>query len=198
MLDNRNLLLAIVLSIGILLVFQMMMPPPEPPPPTEEAGAPGAPGAATDTIPTPGGMPAPSGVVPGGKPAVGQQARGADGARIPIDDARIDGSIPLTGARIDSITLKDYRQTTDPESPLIALLSPPGQRGAFYAELGWVAADGATTTPTQDTLWSTNDRTLTRERPLKLAWDNGAGLALTPTIVHWGRCIVAVGEGRRE
>ncbi len=183
MLDNRNLLLAIVLSIGILLVFQMMTPPPEPPPPTDEAGAPGAPGTATDTIPTPSGVPAPSGVVPGGKPAGEQQARGADEVRIPIDDARIDGSIPLAGARIDSITLKDYRQTTDPESPLITLLSPPGQRGAFYAELGWVAADGTMPTPTQSTLWSTNDRTLTRERPLKLAWDNGAGLRFSRTFV---------------
>ena len=183
MLDNRNLLLAIVLSIGILLVFQMMMPPPEPPPPAEEAGAPGAPpGAETGAIPTPGGLPAPSGVVPGTQPGARQPATGGQAPRIPIEDSRVSGSIPLAGARIDSITLKDYRQTPDPESPLITLLSPPGARGAFYAELGWVAADGTMPVPAGDTLWATNDRQLSRERPLKLSWDNGAGLRFARTV----------------
>ena len=183
--DNRNLLLAIVISIGILLVFNMMMPPPEPPTPTEEAGAPGlppAPGAQTGAIPTPGGLPGPPGAIPGTKSAAGQPASGGQAPRIPIDDVRISGSIPLTGARIDSITLKDYRQTPESDSPLITLLSPPGTRGAFYAELGWVAADGATPMPAGDTLWATNDRTLTRDRPLKLSWDNGAGLRFTRTV----------------
>ncbi|MCY3671115.1 MAG: YidC/Oxa1 family insertase periplasmic-domain containing protein, partial [Alphaproteobacteria bacterium] len=120
MLDNRNLLLAIVISIGILLVFQMMMPPPEVPPPTEEAGVPGAPpGAETGAIPTPGGLPAPSGVVPGTQPAARQPATEGQAPRIPIEDGRVSGSIPLAGARIDSITLKDYRQTPDPDSSLI-------------------------------------------------------------------------------
>ena len=185
MLDNRNLLLAIVISIGILLVFQMMMPPPEPPPPTEEAGAPGAPpapGAETGAIPTPGGLPAPSGVVPGTKPSARQPATEGQAPRIPIEDGRVSGSIPLAGARIDSITLKDYRQTPDPDSPLITLLSPPGTRGAFYAELGWVAADGTTPVPAGNTLWATNDRQLSRERPLKLSWDNGAGLRFARTV----------------
>ena len=181
--DNRNLLLAIAISIGILLLFNMMMPPPEPPP--EQAGAPGAPpapGAETGSIPTPGGLPAPPGAVPGTRQAAGQPASDGQSPRIPIDDIRISGSIPLAGARIDSITLKDYRQTPDPDSPLITLLSPPGTRGAFYAELGWVAADGATPMPAGDTLWSTNDRMLTRDRPLKLSWDNGAGLRFTRTV----------------
>ena len=170
--DNRNLLLAIVISIGILLAFQMMMPPP----PTEEAGAPPAPGAGTDAIPTPGGLPVPSGAVPGMGPAAGQPANGGQAPRIPMEDARLSGSIPLVGARIDSITLKDYRQTPDPGSALITLLSPPGARGAFYAELGWVAADGRTPVPAGDTLWATNDRALSRDRPLRLSWNNGAGL----------------------
>ena len=186
MLDNRNLLLAIVISIGILVAFQMMMPPPEPPPqPAEETGAPPVPGAASDAaIPRPtGSRPALPGTAarPGAAPAPASGE--TETPRIPIEDARIAGSIPLAGARIDSITLKDYQETTDPESARITLLAPPGRSGAFYAELGWVAADGTTPLPTQETLWSTNDRTLTRERPLKLAWDNGAGLRFNRTFV---------------
>ena len=185
MLDNRNLLLAIVISIAILVSFNMLMPPPETPPrPAEEAGAPPIPGAATDAIPTPGGSrPALPGAAAGAKAASAPASGETETPRIPIEDTRIAGSIPLAGARIDSITLKDYRETTDPESARITLFSPPGQRSAYYAEFGWVAADGATPMPTRDTLWSTNDRMLTRERPLRLAWDNGAGLRFTRTFV---------------
>ena len=185
MLDNRNLLLAIVISIAILLGFNMLMPPPDTPPrPAEEAGVPAVPGAPTDAIPTPAGSrPALPGAATGAKTASAPASGETDTPRIPIEDARIAGSIPLSGARIDSITLKDYRETTDPESARITLFSPPGQGNAYYAELGWVAADGATPMPTRDTLWSTNDRTLTRERPLNLAWDNGAGLRFTRSFV---------------
>ena len=184
MLDNRNLLLAIVISIAILLGFNMLMPPPEPPRPAEEAGAPAVPGAPTDAIPTPAGSrPALPGPAAGAKTAPAPASGETGTPRIPIEDARIAGSIPLSGARIDSITLKDYRETTDPESARITLFSPPGQGNAYYAELGWVAADGTTPMPTRDTLWSTNDRTLTRERPLNLAWHNGAGLRFTRRLV---------------
>ncbi len=179
--DNRNLILAIVISIAILVGFNMMMPPPEPPRQTEgagTAGAPPAPGEETDAIPTPGGLASPRPAAGAATP-VGHQTGAADASRIRIEDERISGSISLAGARLDDVTLKDYKQTPDPDSPRITLFSPPGRPGAYYAEVGWVSADPATPMPNKDTVWSTADRSLTRARPLSLAWDNGAGLRFT-------------------
>ena len=44
--------------------------------------------------------------------------------RIAIDTRSISGSIALKGGRIDDVSLKNYRETVDPSSPIITLLSP--------------------------------------------------------------------------
>ena len=46
----------------------------------------------------------------------------------PIDDASVQGSIALKGGRIDDLALVKYRETVDPNSPPIVLLSPSGSR----------------------------------------------------------------------
>ncbi len=190
--DHRNLILAIAISIGILLIFNMVQPPPEPPPQTAEtggeAGAPPAPGRTADAIPTPGGLPGPAVRV---RPVDEAEAAGA-APRIPIDDDRVEGSISLAGARIDDLTLTDYGETPEPDSERIVLLAPPDRPGAFYAELGWVAADGAAPVPDGKTVWTTTDRALSRERPLTLTWDNGAGLRFTRTLRLEGDYLLTV------
>ena len=42
------------------------------------------------------------------------------------------GSIALKGARLDDVALKNYRETTDPNSPNIVLLSPSGRAGRLF------------------------------------------------------------------
>ena len=39
--------------------------------------------------------------------------------------------------------LARYRETVDPKSPLITLLSPQGSPDPYFAEFGWVAAGAA-------------------------------------------------------
>ena len=58
-----------------------------------------------------------------------------------IDNGAIHGSIALKGGRIDDVTLASYRETVDPNSPEIVLLSPPGAPHPYFAEYGWVAGD---------------------------------------------------------
>ena len=50
------------------------------------------------------------------------------------------GSISLKGARIDDLSLVQFRETVDPASPAIVLYSPSGTANPYYAEFGWVAA----------------------------------------------------------
>ena len=44
----------------------------------------------------------------------------------------------LKGGRIDDLSLIKYRETVDPRSPPIVLLSPSGSPAPFYSEFGWV------------------------------------------------------------
>ena len=68
----------------------------------------------------------------------------AQSPRVRIDNGAVHGSIALKGGRIDDVTLANYRETVDPNSPEIVLLSPPGAPHPYFAEFGWVAGDAGT------------------------------------------------------
>ena len=104
--------------------------------------------------------------------------------RIAIDTRSISGSIALKGARIDDVSLKNYRETVDPSSPIITLLSPEDAPGAYYAELGYLTAEteNAPVLPTTETLWTADSDLLTATKPVTLTWDNGQGLVFKRVI----------------
>src|SRR5262249_39232075 len=66
----------------------------------------------------------------------------AESPRIKIDALSIYGSIALKGARIDDVLFKDYRESVDPKSPNIILLSPQGSAYPYYAEWGYISDPG--------------------------------------------------------
>lgn len=103
--------------------------------------------------------------------------------RVPIDTPSLTGSVSLRGARIDDVSLKNYRETTDPKSPMIVLLSPNGAPQPYYAEMGFVGAPGQTVAlPNADTVWTTTGQKLGVGAPLELTYDNGQGLVFSRTI----------------
>ena len=136
--NNRNFILAIVLSIAVLFFWQFFFvkPPVKPEPAQQTAqqqaqpqqpqqpgppqpSAPGQPPIAGSKPPQPGVMP----------PAALSRADAiAKSERTPIDTPSLKGSINLTGARIDDLVLKKYRETVEPNSPNVVLLSPAGAR----------------------------------------------------------------------
>ena len=106
----------------------------------------------------------------------------AESARVNINTPSLHGSVSLTGARLDDLTLVKYHETVDPSSPEVTLFSPVGGPDAYWAEFGWLAQDQNTKVPTKDTVWQTSDTELTSGSPLNLTWDNGEGLVFQRTI----------------
>ncbi|QGM47816.1 membrane protein insertase YidC [Methylocystis heyeri] len=98
--------------------------------------------------------------------------------RITIDTRSIAGSIALKGGRIDDVSLKNYHETVDRQSPIIVLLSPEESPEPYFAETGFLTAavDEAPALPTTDTLWSADGEKLTATHPVTLSWENGQGL----------------------
>jgi YidC/Oxa1 family membrane protein insertase len=174
--QNKNLILATVLSFVVILVWFLLFPPPEvtaPPP---------APAGVTTVTPE-GTAPAATGIAGDTESAAPQAA--PETVRVAIDTPRVSGSISLTGGRIDDLLLKDYRTTIDPEAPLVRLLTPVGQPEAYYALFGW-GSDGIVPTadlPGPNTIWELAEGdSLTPETPVTLRWDNGRGLIFFRTI----------------
>lgn len=165
--EQRNLILAIVISIAILVGFQLFVEQPKPP----------APVAQTSGQTAPSGALLPS--LPGSAAAPVVRDRATiltENPRVAIETPRTKGSIALVGGRIDDITLTGYRETVDPNSPLVTLLHPLGAADAYYAEFGWSTTDQSQPVPGQDTRWTANGDKLTPTQPLTLTWENGKGL----------------------
>ena len=187
--DNRNFIIAILLSVLVFVGWQHFVVTPR----MEAEKAKQAQTAATTAAPA-GGATAPA--VQGGAASVPSSGATITAASLPRDEAlklsprveiasdRVDGSIALKGARIDDLHLRDYRETVEKTSPEIALRSPAHTDKPYFAEFGYVAAPGSSVKlPTSDTLWTVEaGSTLTPKTPVTLAWDNGQGLVFHRTI----------------
>jgi YidC/Oxa1 family membrane protein insertase len=106
------------------------------------------------------------------------------GPRVPIDTPDLDGSLLLKGARFDDLRLKQYRETLDPKSPEIVLLAPSATSFPYFALFGWQPMPGSNVAVPGDTSeWKlVRGTTLTSNSPVTLEWDNGHGLVFTRTI----------------
>ena len=181
--QNKNLILAMALSMGVILLWSIMFPPEEP------AGDPAANDPAAVTVVDENGNEV--ALVP---PAAGTaDAAGADAApeelvetpRIEIDTPSLYGSIALTGGRLDDLLLRNYRETLDETSDNVRLLSPVGETGAYYALYGWTPGGSLDydQVPGSNTPWELEEgQSLTVESPVTLRWDNGNGLIFRRTI----------------
>lgn len=193
--DNRNLLLAITLSVVVLLGWQFFYGVPQMEKQrqiaqqnqqTQTQNVP----AGSTSVPAPGAAPgqpttaaAPGAAVPATSAVETREQALARSPRVKIDTPKIIGSIALTGARIDDISLRAYHETVDPKSPNIVLLSPLGGPNAYYSDFGWVAAPGSNVAlPSPTTVWTASGQALTPAQPLTLTWDNGQGLLFKRTI----------------
>ena len=193
--NQKNLLLAIVLSVAVLLAWQFFYASPrlkeeqdrqarirQEQAKTKEQAPPGAPQAAPDAAPgKSGAVPAPASATS----SMTRQAAVDATPRVRIETPGVTGSIALKGGRIDDVVLAKYRETVDPKSPNVVLFSPSGSPHPYYAEYGWIAGPGVSQPmPNQDTVWRRTEQSgpLTPAAPLTLVWDNGQGLVFRRTI----------------
>ena len=191
MMDQKNLLVAIVLSVAILFGFQYVFTKflPHPPPPTPEQTNPAqpAPNAASGpAAEVPAGGTAPAGAA---SPASVETREAAisDQPRVKIDTPRLHGSVALVGGRIDDLALANYHETVNPQSPEVVLLLPTGTVEPYFAEFGWCPNSGCSGTPDlalpgAQTKWTASGGPLSPGHPLTLTWDNGTGLVFTRTL----------------
>jgi YidC/Oxa1 family membrane protein insertase len=179
--DQKNILVAIVLSAIILIGWEFFFAP-KAPPKLAETPAAAAPAAAPNAPTTE------SGAAPVATPATAvpetAAAPAVESPRVSIETAKVKGSLSLAGVRFDDVTLLKYRETLDANSPPIDLLSPMSATKPYFVEMGWLASDSATKVPNASTVWSVENPSapLTETTPAVLTWDNGAGLRFTKKI----------------
>ena len=176
--QNRNLILASVLSFLVIIVWFILFPPPEPTQrqveddfsstqnDIDDTALPGTDTVQTETAP---------------KTTLTDQ----EAPRLAIATDKLSGTISLKGGRIDDLSLLGYKVELKEEAEDITLLRPVGQKGAYYAAYGWAALSGVepSEVPNPETLWTVRgNETLDVNSPVTLVWKNGKNLTFSRTI----------------
>ncbi len=181
--DSKNLILAIVASLAILLGWQTLVEQPK----QERAAAEERRlQEASERDPNSIGVPSVPAADKQATKLVVAEPRDRDeiiseSDRITVETPSYRGSINLTGGRFDDLTLHKYRQTVEENSPDITLLSPRGTANPYFAEFGWLTGNGAVTGGGQ-TQWTSTHRKLTSQNPIVMIARTDDGLQLTRTI----------------
>lgn len=183
---QRNMIFAIVLSLGVLALWQFFIAGPrqeadrvriEAERKLKEAPKPGT---------TTGAPQSTAGQAPAALPVAKLTRAQAitEGPRVAIETPSLRGSLNLRGALIDDLTLTHYHETVEPGSPNVNYLSPLSAPEPYFAEFGWLAPQGSdTAVPTSESVWTTTGGSkLTQTTPVTMTFDNGKGLLFRRTV----------------
>ncbi|MEO6389271.1 MAG: membrane protein insertase YidC [Croceibacterium sp.] len=191
--NQRNLIVAVVLCIALLLGFDLVIGKFYPQPTTTAQVAPAADARVAAAAPAvkakhirDGGLVDPA------EEALEERDVAtalASPGRVAIDAPEVAGSINPVGGRLDDLVLKTHRQTVDKDSGPVRLFSPAGTPAQEFAQFGWVAGtdavagNGSTPVKLPDaaTVWQASGGPLAPGKPVMLAWDNGGGQRFTIT-----------------
>ncbi|TIL94536.1 MAG: membrane protein insertase YidC [Mesorhizobium sp.] len=194
--NNRNFFITIALSVLILSLWQYFYVLPHSEAQREaarieeqrlaeqkKAAEAASPGGSETPVPQQGAIPnAPNAPGTDGTTLASREQALASTKRIRIDTPSLEGSINLTGARLDDLKLKHYRLTVDKNSPEIELLNPAALPTGYYAEIGFIGSDKTGTVPGPETVWTVDgNATLTPATPVTLSFTNDKGLTFKRT-----------------
>ncbi len=186
---DRNFILAIVLSAGVLFAWDMFVASPQRERLREAQEA-------TQSEPAQQNQDvnALNGVLDEATEISIADALALAPDRLPVRTPTLEGSINLQGGRIDDLKLTQYRETLDDDSPTIRLLSPSETEHGHYAQLGWLANGDVG----ENDLWSAPEgAVLTPETPVTLTRSKD-GLVFEKTISVDDRYMFAVEQTVRN
>ncbi len=176
--ENKNVLLAVILSTAILIGWSFYFENPEE---AQRKRAEMQGKTETQTSIQKPEAPQPSKANPSKSISRNEALKESD--RVLIENKNLSGSISLRGALIDDIILKNFRETLDANSKPIVLLSPKKYEQGYFVESGWATTKSDVKVPDNNTLWQIRDgKKLTPNYPITLEWNNKEGLVFLKKI----------------
>ena len=183
--ESRNLILAIILSVGVLFIWSFFFEAPEQEMLNEEIES----GDVSEVNSNELDMEAIDeierslGITENDNIGL-DEALSAD-KRVKIETNSIVGSINLKGLRIDDIVLKKYNETQEEFSEKIRVLQPIDTYDGYEVTFGWIKNQDANfETPNAESVWkvSNSNATLTSNNEVEFEWSNTTGQTFITTI----------------
>ena len=101
--------------------------------------------------------------------------------RITFNSKRLSGTINLIGATMDDLSLKDYFETINKEKK-IKILNPVSSLSPYFLRIGWASPDKSIKLPNKDSKWKSQKKDYSENEKIELEWNNGEGLTFFRTI----------------
>ncbi len=183
--ESRNLILAIILSVGVLFIWSFFFEAPE----QEMLNGEIESGNVSEVNSNELDMEAIDeierslGITENDNIGL-DEALSAD-KRVKIETDSIDGSINLKGLRIDDIVLKKYNETQEEFSEKIRVLQPIDTYDGYEVTFGWIKNQDANfETPNAESIWkvSNGNAALTSNNEVEFEWSNTTGQTFVTTI----------------
>ena len=96
--------------------------------------------------------------------------------RIKIENQNVIGSISLKGGLIDDVSFKNHKQNLK-NNLNVEFLNPAETENGFYAETGWTSIGDQIKVPSKESIWRIKgNNILTEKKPVTLEWNNGEGI----------------------
>ena len=166
--DNKNVFVAIALSMSVLLFWGAFFETPKKPSnqqTNQKIESKAEQGSIAPTISQPQII-----------KKLSREESIIDSERVKIENDSIIGSINLKGALIDDISFKKHKQKVEGEKN-ITFLNPSNTEDGFYIETGWTSIGNKIKVPTKDSLWAVKGNSiLSDSSPLILQWSNKEGI----------------------
>lgn len=167
--NQKNLFLAIIISMAIIFGFQLLVPQPERTPITEEQ-------TNSESLVDLSIQKSTTTVLAERNEVINETGR------VNFDNSKIKGSINLNGGLIDDLILEEFRETLDPTSDLIEFLNPLGSDNAYYLDTGWVSSDSTIELPDSTSIWSADKNSIGINDPVKLTWTSDQNITFEKII----------------
>ncbi|MDC1096260.1 membrane protein insertase YidC [Pelagibacteraceae bacterium] len=102
--------------------------------------------------------------------------------RIKIENNSIKGSISLKGGLIDDVSFKNYKQNLNNDKNIV-FLNPRETKNGFFVETGWSSIKSKIKVPSINSVWNVKGNNVLRaNQPVTLQWENGQGVTFKKII----------------
>ena len=96
--------------------------------------------------------------------------------RILLENNNIKGSISLEGAVIDDLSFKNYKVDIK-SNDTVQFLNPKETKNGYFVETGWASVGNKIKVPSSKSIWSViGNKNLSVNNPVILEWNNGSNL----------------------
>ena len=169
--ENKNVFIAIALSMSVLLFWSAFVDSPQP---IDTQNQKVVNTQSKDKITD-------NGIVPNigetiAKENISREVSLKKTNRILLENKKIKGSISLVGATIDDLSFKNYK-TNIKSNDIVQFLNPKETKNAYFAESGWASIGNKIKVPTNKSIWSVvGNKVLSVNNPITLEWNNGSSL----------------------